>query len=423
MERPIISDWIYNQLPEELQFLTKDFNGRERDIVLLSSLTVLSNSFPNVYGIYDGDEVYPQIFLVIIAPPASGKGVMNYSRNILQKVHDAIFSSTYRLYRSCEDEKKKDKTNTDVCPNVQVKILPANISTSEMYSYLGNCDNGLIIIESEADTITSMLKNDWSNYSDILRRVFHHEPLSISRKTDKVFVEVKEPKLAMLVSGTPDQLKPLIQSKENGLYSRFLVYNFDEIAPFKEVFKKDAIDKKKNFKKLGDKIYDTYKKLESRNKKIVFKFSEFQEESFMELIDDIRNSVINKNKENFVPNVHRHGLIFFRIAMILTVLRNIETIHTSDIIECTGEDFITAYSLIEILLEHSEYTFNTIEIGNLSLQDEQILDSLPHFFTRSQLLDIGKQLNIPMRTIDDKISQWKRKKLIKKVDKSTYHKL
>ena len=109
---------------------------------------------------------------------------------------------------------------------VQQKCIP----------FLGSSEHGLLIMESEADTLSNMLNNDWSNYSDVLRKAFHHEPISISRKIEKIFEEINQPKLSMVISGTPNQLQPLIKSKDNGLFSRFIVYSFDEIAEFKNVF-------------------------------------------------------------------------------------------------------------------------------------------------------------------------------------------
>ena len=79
------------------------------------------------------------------------------------------------------------------------------------------------MMESEADTLSIMMNNDWSNFNDVLRKCFHHEPLSIARKVEDIFVEISEPKLSVIISGTPGQLKPLLKSKENGLFSRFLI--------------------------------------------------------------------------------------------------------------------------------------------------------------------------------------------------------
>lgn len=424
MERRLISEEVYGKLPVELQELTKDFEGREKDIVLLSSLTVLSNCFPNVYGVYDGNIVYPHLYVVIIAPAASGKGVMNYSRILIEKIHDKVFKDTFQKFKEYENRKKraKDKDGEE-CPVVIVKILPANISTFEMYSFLGSTKDGLIIIESEADTMSNMLKNDWSNYSDVLRKAFHHEPISISRKADKVFIFIKEPKLAVLISGTPDQLQPLIKSKENGLYSRFIVYNFDEIGPLKNVFSKITRDVKSVFENMGGRIFDQYCRLIELQKPIEFLFTENQEKMFYEKIDAIRNDIIENHTQGFVSNVHRHGLILFRLAMILTVLRSMNDIHKKENIFCDDIDFEVAFELMEIVLGHSQYTYNTIETGNMSIQDAEILGQLNEVFTRNEAVEVGEKMGIAMRTIDYKLAQFQSKRVIKKIKNGEFKKM
>lgn len=421
MDRRLIYEGVYNRLPKELQNLTQNFEGRERDIVLISSLVVLSNCFPNIYGIYDGDRVYPQLYGVIVAPAASGKGVMNYSRILIEKIHKKIFQESLIEFR--ENQKSSRKSGNFESTEMRVKILPANISTSEMYSYLGSSNHGLIIIESEADTMSNMLKNDWSNYSDVLRKAFHHEPVSISRKMDKVFENIDEPKLAMLVSGTPDQLQPLIKSKENGLFSRFIVYNFDEISPFKNVFDRNKRNNKVAFENFGEMIYGTYERLVKIESLIEFSFTENQESKFIELIKPIRNDIIENHAEGFISNVHRHGLIFYRLAMILAIIRNLDNIHVNRNLVCSNVDFMLAYHLMTTLLRHSQFTYNTIDNGDLSIQDEELLDKMNDVFSREKLINEGKKMNIPIRTIDDKISQWKRKRIIKKIDRSSYKKI
>lgn len=422
MEQRLISQEIYNQLPQQLKELTFNFQGREKDIVLLSCLAVFSNCLPNVYGVYDRDIVYPHLYVMIIAPAASGKGVMNYSRKLIEPIHDKILGKSKKLL--LEYEKKRKKGKDDVCPPFETKILPANISTSEMYSLMGASTHGLIIIESEADTMSNMLKNDWSNYSDVLRKAFHHEPISISRKMEKIFEDIKEPKLAMLISGTPDQLQPLIKSKGNGLFSRFIIYNFDEISAFKNVFADKSLDELSVFNEMGKKVYEFYGSLMNIQNPIQFSFSEEQENYFLENIDFIRTDIINNYSQGFLSNLHRHGLIQFKIAMILTAIRNMDfELHSKQEIVCSDTDFNLAFELTKTLLRHSLFTYNNLEEGILSIQDEEILFSLKDTFTRDEILKIGENLNIPKRTIDDKLAQWKRKRLIKKLDKSKYKKL
>jgi hypothetical protein len=79
--------------------------------------------------------------------------------------------------------------------------------------------------------------------------------------------------------------------------------------------------------------------------------------------------------------------------------------------------------LMKTLLRHSQFTFDTIDTGYLSFQDEQILYSLKTSFSRQDAIEQGKLLTIPIRTIDDKLVQWQKKKLVKKVKRGVYRKL
>jgi hypothetical protein len=83
-----------------------------------------------------------------------------------------------------------------------------------------------IICETEADTMSSTKKQDWGDYSSIMRAAFHHEKISVSRKTNNEFIEVNEPRLAITLTGTPAQAPKLIASAEDGLFSRFLFYAY-----------------------------------------------------------------------------------------------------------------------------------------------------------------------------------------------------
>lgn len=420
MGRRLIDKHIYYRLPEELIKLTEHFDSREKDIVLLSCLGALSNCLPNVYGIYDGDTMYPHLYLMVIAPAASGKGVMNYARLLIEPIHDKIFNDSKNEYLECQKESKKNET--ELCPEVKVKILPANISSAEMHSFLDSSEHGLLIMESEADTMSNMLKNDWSNYSDVLRKAFHHEPISISRKTEKVFVDIKEPKLSMVVSGTPDQLKPLIKSRENGLFSRFMIYNFDELTDFKDVFAVKTRNNNALFEAVGQDIFNLYGELAKLKKPIEFCFTDQQKEKFLKIIRPIRTDIVNNHSPAFISNLHRHGLILFRIAMILTVLRNKESIGSDEKLYCTDSDFLVASQLMKTLLRHCQFTFNSIETGDLSIQDENILDDLKETFTRQEAIEVGARHDIPTRTIDDKLAQWKKRKYIFKHSRGKYKK-
>lgn len=424
LKNEYIPELVYNNLPRVLKDLTDVFSERERDIVLLSSIGVLSSCIPNVFGVYDGDKIYPNLFVLIVAPPASGKGTMNFSKILIQKIHTRILDDSKLRNSICQAEKKKDKDkNHEECPQLELKIIPANISTAEMYSYLNVSKNGVLIIESEADTLSNMLKNDWSNYSDLLRKAFHHESVSLSRQLDNKYIEISEPKISMVVTGTPDQLQPLIKSKENGLFSRFLMYSFDEISGFKNVFAPQAYNYKDFFKKSGDIIYNLYGKLFQLKDELSFKLTENQYKRFLKDFMFIHQDILKNHDHSVIPNLNRHGLMMFRLCMILTVLRNESNISNKTELICSNRDFLSALKIIKVVLKHAIINHNSLSDGGLSDQDEEILFSLNTNFTRKQAIELGEKLNIPQRTIDDKLKQWQKKKAVKKVEQGKYKRL
>jgi len=426
--RRLISKGVYKILTDPLKKLTDGFEGREKDVVLLSSIGVLSNCLPNVFGMYDKDVVYPHLYVIIIAPAASGKGVMNFSRILTEKIHRDIYIQSSMEHERCVEENKqreksKDKEPPEKCPEIEIKILPANVSSAEMYYYLGTSKHGLIIVESEADTMSNILKNDWGNYSDVLRKAFHNEHVSISRKTGHTLTDMAAPKLAMVLSGTPEQLKPLIQSRENGLFSRLLIYSFDEIADFKDVFAKDTKHTKELFVDVGKKVSELYNELVNMKSSIEFMLTDIQKQKFIHRFRYIRENVISSHSESFLSNVYRHGLIMFRICMILTVLRHKENLKDRKTLICNDTDFFIALSIMQTALRHSQYTFDTIETCFLSSKEETILDELNKKFTREDAINAGIKHGVPKRTVDDKLSQWQKKKIIKKESKGIYNKL
>lgn len=424
LENEYIPNQVYQNLPGVLKNITDTFSERERDIVLLSSLGVLSCCIPNVYGIYDGDKVYPNLFVLIIAPPASGKGTMNFSKILIRKIHDKILADSKRNYLACQDQKKKDKDkNYDECPQLELKIIPANISTAEMYSYLNASKNGVLITESEADTLSNMLKNDWSNYSDLLRKAFHHESVSLSRQIDNRYIEINEPKISLVISGTPDQLQPLIKSKGNGLFSRFLMYSFDEISGFKDVFAPRSYNYTELFEKAGETIYTLYGKLFQLKDELPFKLTDNQHKRFIKDFRFIHEDILKNHSHGTIPNLNRHALMMYRLCMILTVLRNETDITNKAELVCSNRDFLTALKIIKVVLKHAIINHNSLNDGGLSDLDEEILFSLNPSFTRKQAIEAGHKLNVPQRTIDDKLKQWQVKRAIKKVGQGNYKRL
>ena len=83
---------------------------------------------------------------------------------------------------------------------------------------LGDNDGIGLLFESEGDTLSQTLKSDYGNYSDVLRKAFHHELVSLSRRKDREYCEVANPRVSVALAGTPEQVRRLIQRQVQKLY-------------------------------------------------------------------------------------------------------------------------------------------------------------------------------------------------------------
>lgn len=411
---------IYHRLPPFFQELLEHTTGRERDLLTLSSLTVISNCLPFVSGIYNGTEVYPHIYLIIIAPPASGKGRMTLSKYLIDGINYYVVESSTLAKKICE-QKKKDEKSDEECPEIARKIVPANISTTAFYKILNTVKEGVLMFETEADTLTKMLGNDWSDLSDVLRKAFHTEVISLAR-ADGTYLEVVKPKLSILLSGTPEQLKLLMKNKENGLFSRFLIYQFNDVDEFIDVFAVKAQDLANAFKIKSDEMLNLFKILREK-KGIKFNLTSSQEKRFLRFFRKEQKNILEQDFENIISNLNRFALIAFRIAMILTILRHKDKLENVNKLECSDKDFLIALSIVETLLEHTKDIIVNFDSDFLPELDRNILDDLPVTFSRKEAINSANKFGMPRRTTDDKLKQWILKKIIDKPKHGSYRKL
>jgi|BioPla2DNA2_1021312.scaffolds.fasta_scaffold11333_4 hypothetical protein len=425
----LISKHVYDNLPNLLKGIAEPFEERERDVILLSSIVVLSNCIPNVYGIYDNKKYYPQLYLIIIAPPASGKGVMSFSKRLIEPIHEKISKESQEQRNVCvetimkERRKNKDMTNQETdfkdCPPVLVKLMSANISSTKVYQNLNNSIDGLLMFDSEIDTINISFKQHWGDFSDVLRKAFHHEGISVERIYNDTRIEVKEPRLAICFSGTYDQLMPLIKSKNNGLFSRLMLYIFEVIPEFKNVFGTGEYDVSTIFDDAGKNVLEVYEKLALLPKEVLFKFSEEQNTKFHKEFTDMTEFQSHNSHSYLIANIHRLGLIMFRICMVLSVIRNEGIIENQEII-CDDVDFEIGLSLVKTLYNHLLFDANNPFFT--SKEDSALYKTMGIEFTRKEFVDYGVMIGIPERTLDYRLKTWKENGTIIQVKQGVYKK-
>ena len=240
---PTIPETIYHNLPNFLQWATaKAITPEDKDLLLLGSLAAISSCLPNIYGIYDERNVYPNLFLFVTAQASAGKGRLTLCRKLVEPIHRALRQQNkneQEEYQRQQTEYVATKDKADMErpqePPLRALFIPANSSATALFQIL-NDNNGIgLMFETEGDTLAQTFRSEHGNYSDGFRKAFHHEKISYLRRKDREYVELETPRLSALLSGTPKQVSALIPNAENGLFSRFIFYNMNILPVWKNV--------------------------------------------------------------------------------------------------------------------------------------------------------------------------------------------
>lgn len=420
---PVIPQSVYDNLPPILFESCKVFSDeRERDVFLTGALTIISGCLPNVSGLYHGSKVYPCLYSFILAPAASGKGVLKFSKALADKYHEKTLAEFLEARKVYEENlaafkmlkgKGKIEESQEIPeePKLKVVFIPGNVSDARVIQHLDWNNGKGIICETEADTVGNTMKKEWGGYSDMLRKAFHHEKISVSRKTNSEYVEVNEPQLAIALSGTPKQIFNIIPSAEDGLFSRFLFYVFKTDAKWVDPSpKNNPVNLTKFF---GEQSSQVLKMVEFfENDGMILHLTEEQWSRFNPVFSSYLNQIKAFVSEDAESVVKRIGLILYRFCMIFTSIRKFSSKKKELELFCSDTDFESALTLVEVYLNHSVIMFHNLpkqEVkGAFKSGDnnKQFFDALPCSFTRKEAVDLGITFNIAERTVDGLLKKW-----------------
>lgn len=420
LNSPKIPSGVYKDLPPILKQGAEAFLlDREKDVFLTSAITILSGCLPNVSGVYGGRKVYPNLFCFIIAPAASGKGTMQSAKELADVYHTEVRANSEHLKKQYKKEmdaykmrSRNSKPDQEIEleepkePNYKVVYIPANASNASIIRHLEQNEGHGIICETEADTMGQAFKNDWGSYSDLLRKAFHHEKISVTRKTDNQYLEINTPKLSVALSGTPGQIYNIIQSAEDGLFSRNIFYLFKTNPQWLDPSPKgNPLNLTEHFEHLSRVVYDMVNFFS--NLETVIHLSDEQWKVLNETFEDYLSKINTFVSSDAQSIVKRLGLILYRICMIFTAIRKFTTKCYDKEVQCLDEDFDTALKLIKVYLAH-----NVLMFENLPKQEDsdekpfksgnnkmKFFNALPQKFKRAEAIEIGFKFNIKERTV------------------------
>ena len=430
---PYIPESIYDVLPPTLKEACNVFKGRERDVFFTSALSVISGGLHNVSGLYDKNKVFPNLFSIITAPPASGKGVMKYSRQLGDCYHDFLLNQSREDLKEYKKEKrvfdlKVKKAKTDQAiealiepdkPKFKMFFIPGDTSSAMIKIHLEDNEGMGCICETEADALTNALKQEWGGFSNIIRKGFQAEIINDSRKTNLEHIEIKEPKFSLALTGTPNQLDLLMTSVQDGLFSRVLFYSFNAAPIWKTTYTSGISRSNKDiFVDYSAALCDKFKSNTAQKFAMTEKQGLKLDNTFRELLK--HNTALYN--ENVLGTVYRLGLMCYKIAMTLSAVRSDST----EII-CSEEDFNTALYLVkEVYLVHGINMLNKVSKTSNKLNTTQTdlynWIKTKDTFKRSEISEQASLSGIKDRTLSDILKRFIELELIEKVSHGVYTK-
>ena len=424
---PTFSQDIRDNLPEFLQRIASVSNSvYDEDILILGSLAVLSACMPHIHGIYDGRIIFPNIFLFVTARASSGKGRLTLCRYIVEPVHDRlreINEAEFMDYKQKLAEynaagKKKASLPKPEEPPLRMLFIPANSSSTAVYQVLNDNGGKGLMFETEGDTLANTFGSDYGNYSDGFRKAFHHETISYIRRKDREYVNIKQPRLSTILTGTPRQILNLISDAENGLFSRFAFYYLDVPVVWNDVFSDSSSTGTLDdyFRQLGTEYYDLFQILDGKTGDILFSFTQEQREDFNSTFAKWQEDCLADCGEDFVASVRRLGVVMFRIAMCLSVLRLTEDGDFDSDITCLDIDYQTSKTIVSVILQHNIRVFLTLPANaapmqkskgaERTIQKQQFWDKLPAEFDRKEYSKVAESLGLVPKSLDRTIHKW-----------------
>lgn len=402
---------IYKYLPSVLSRACELFDDpKEKDIILLGSLAVISGCLPNICGIYDRRTVFPHLFVFIEAPAGSGKGVLQWTRKLAEEIHRELRDISKQARKDYEadlrewnaSQKKKGQSRDDEPPTEpvdQMLLIPANNSASSFVQTLAENKGQGILYCTEADTLANSLSQDWGNYSDVLRCAFHHEPISLQRRTKREFLELDQARVSVLLTGTKGQLFKLVPDTENGLFSRFAFYSFPAVPVFRDVFRDTGHSAESVFTDLGRIIFEYRNRLLLLDFAIEWQLRKKDQDDFRNYFTQTMRKLYDEVGEQSLASIKRLGLILFRLAMIFSTLRALDqNLKLERVMTVVYYDYALACEIVYCLIRHSVRLIAECRDGSSRiLQQKRLMmfyNALPDNFTRNEAGKIAGTMKI-----------------------------
>lgn len=431
-------------------------NSVDRDKMLLGALNIISGLMGGangtadchcgIYGLYDARRVYTPLYNIVYGAAGSSKGEIAFCKRIAAPVKQEMrrqyeyekqqYEQQMAQYEAQGKGKAKaDRGEAPKEPPYRDPFVPGNSSSSAVYRAMDANGGWGMMFETEADTVSAMIASDYGNYSDLMRKAHHHEPISMNRVTDRIHIDIDEPKLSVFLTCTPGQLSALFtaSSFENGLGSRILFYEMpEEKATFHDVFARKDEPLEETYRRMGDAFLPLYHELrERKDSPLQFVMSSAQQQQFLAAFGSMLHEQNGMLGSGITAFIYRLALEGFRYAMVLTALRRLSEWTAIPVTQkeggifrpderalvCDDRDFRSAMTIVGSLVNHTTRVYAVLakendnpfaKIGvSLSAEEQRVYRSLPETeFRTSDFKAVTQPMGIHPRSAERMLSKF-----------------
>lgn len=431
-------------------------NSVDRDKMLLGALNIISGLMGGangtadchcgIYGLYDARRVYAPLYNIVYGAAGSSKGEIAFCKRIAAPVKQEMrrqyeyekqqYEQQMAQYEAQGKGKAKaDRGEAPKEPPYRDPFVPGNSSSSAVYRAMDANGGWGMMFETEADTVSAMIASDYGNYSDLMRKAHHHEPISMNRVTDRIHIDIEEPKLSVFLTCTPGQLSALFtaSSFENGLGSRILFYEMpEEKATFHDVFARKDEPLEETYRRMGDAFLPLYHELrERKDSPLQFVMSSAQQQQFLAAFGSMLHEQNGMLGSGITAFIYRLALEGFRYAMVLTALRRLSEWTAIPVTQkeggifrpderalvCDDRDFRSAMTIVGSLVNHTTRVYAVLakendnpfaKIGvSLSVEEQRVYRSLPETeFKTSDFKAVTQPMGIHPRSAERMLSKF-----------------
>ena len=377
------------------EMLSLASNPDERDILLASMITAVSACIPHFYFCYGltAKRYYANLQLFVIAGPASGKGIAGLAQRMVK-----VVEKQFRL------------------------SIPGDSTYPAWFKRLHKQKGCGFMFESEGSVITDIWKASTFTYNTALRKVAEHEMISRAR-VNAPDLDIETPKVSMLLTGTFGQYKALVPNVENGYFSRLQTLIITGVHPFDKRYVTADSKKSDIPEKIGNYLLNLYAAT-SKDGERKWDLKVWQKEHLGSQYEKMDKTLMSMLGDGIHSAVVRMPIQIKRIALVLSVLRG-------NFKECSDEDFMTALTIGNILMQHMVMAFKLIDgehqriIPDIKPLDSKqiIFDQLPTEYETKELINIAKAIGLSESTAHRYNEEWITLNLVTKTRHGKYKKV